>query len=117
MQVVAKKHHINIRGQIPESVVEFIVKKYGKKNVTVIDDDIIDITETEWYKNINTSDTPGARLKRTRVRFNLTQHKLAEEIGAYTQHISNMEKGIRPISVEMAKKFADFFGTDYRVFL
>jgi DNA-binding XRE family transcriptional regulator len=117
MQVVEKKHHIDITGNIPDSLLKLIVKKYGKKNVIIIDDDYVDVTTTEWYKKMEKDDTQGARLKRTRKRFNMTQAQLAKKVGEYTQHISNMEKGTRSISVEMAKKFGEVFGSNYRFFL
>lgn len=117
MQVVAKKHHIDIKGKIPESLVKYILKKYGAKNVTVIDDDFEDVTKSDWYQKLDAEDSQGKRLSRTRKRYDMTQAQLAKAVGEYTQHISNMEKDKRPISVEMAKKFEKVFEINYRFFL
>lgn len=47
----------------------------------------------------------------------ISQKALAEAIGVGLHHISEMENGKRPIGKEMAKRFADFFKMDYRLFL
>ena len=117
MQVVAKKHHIDIHGQIPDGLIKIIEKKYGKKNVTVIDDDFVDVTETEFYKKMKAERTPGRTLRAYRQRDNLTQAALAKKAGVYAQNISNMEKGSRTITVELAKRFAEIFGASYKIFL
>ena len=117
MQVVAKKHHIDIKGQIPETVIKYIVKKYGKKDVTVIDDEAVDFREMEWFKKIEAERTPGGTLRAYRNRDRLSQGELAARLGIYKQNVSGMENGSRPISVEMAKKLAEFFNTSYKRFL
>lgn len=59
---------------------------------------------------------PGEILKGYRLRDGLTQKGLAEKIKAKQSHVSQMEKGLRPIGVAMAKKLAGAFKTDYKVF-
>ena len=117
MQVVAKKHRIDIRGQIPEPVIKYIIKKYGKRNVMVINDDVIDIRETDWFKKMEAERTPGKMLRAFRQRDMLSQRDLAARLGIYKQNVSGMENGSRPISVEMAKTLAEYFDTSYKLFL
>lgn len=59
----------------------------------------------------------GVMLKGCRYRADLTQKSLAEALGISQHHVSEMENGKRPIGKSMAKRFAEFFDTDYRVFL
>jgi len=59
----------------------------------------------------------GLILRGARHKAEVTQKDLAEALGISQHHISEMENGKRPIGKEMAKRFASFFKTDYRVFL
>ena|SRR5579863_7382348 len=59
----------------------------------------------------------GFALKGCRSRDEVTQKELAEALSISQHHISEMENGKRPIGKEMAKRFAAFFKTDYRIFL
>jgi len=60
---------------------------------------------------------PGISLRGLRAREGLTQKALAERIGIEQSHVSNMEKGHRPISKAMAKKLGKIFDLAYKVFL
>jgi addiction module HigA family antidote len=60
---------------------------------------------------------PGKILLGCRVRDGITQEELANRLGIKQHRISEIETGKRPITIEMAKRFAKSFGTDYRVFL
>lgn len=59
----------------------------------------------------------GVMLKGCRYKSELTQKALAIELGISQHHISEMETGKRTIGKAMAKRLADFFKTDYRIFL
>jgi len=59
----------------------------------------------------------GQMLRASRFKIEISQRELAEAIGVSQHHISEMENGKRPIGKEMANRLADFFETDYRVFL
>jgi DNA-binding XRE family transcriptional regulator len=59
----------------------------------------------------------GLILKGCRSKKNITQKALADALHISQHHISEMENGKRPIGKEMAKRFAKFFKTDYRIFL
>ncbi len=121
MQVVAKTHRIDLvmRGDIPEKILRVLEEEYGALQVTEDnDEELIDITATDWYQDIKAELPPGKVLKTYRTRENLTQGALGKKIGGVPrQHISNMENGTRPIGREMAKKFAEVLGFDYRVLL
>ena len=52
----------------------------------------------------------GERVKRLRKRRQLTQEMLAQELSTSKQVISRYEKGIRTPSIEIANRYAAFFG-------
>lgn len=54
------------------------------------------------------AETPGDRLRRLRLRFDLTQAELAERCGwePKASRVSNYERGDRPIDIEAAKALA-----------
>ena len=56
-------------------------------------------------------------LRAYRTREDLTQRELAEKVGIPQRHISEMETGRRVIGKEMAKRFAEVLGVDYRALL
>lgn len=60
---------------------------------------------------------PGAALAGARSKEGFSQRLLAGLIGIPQRHISEMERGKRPIGKEMAKKLGKALHIDYRVFL
>jgi DNA-binding XRE family transcriptional regulator len=60
---------------------------------------------------------PGDILRGARHREGLTQAQLAIKIGVKPSHISEMEKGKRPMGKDMAKRLGKALNTSYRVFL
>lgn len=56
-------------------------------------------------------------LRGARSKAEITQTRLAELTGIPQRHLSEMERGKRPIGKETAKKLAEVLNTDYRVFL
>lgn len=58
--------------------------------------------------------TPASSLKAYRLRQELTQQELAKKSGVSQANISAMEKGARPIGLNVAKKLADVLRCDYR---
>jgi len=60
---------------------------------------------------------PGVLLRGSRYKLELTQQEVSEALGVSQHHISEMENGKRSIGKEMAKRLAEFFKTDYRLFL
>jgi len=59
----------------------------------------------------------GDALRGARYREELTQAQLAAKIGVKVSHISEMERGKRPIGKEMAKRLGKALNISYKVFL
>lgn len=124
MLAVVKKHHTNqllfeVKGNIPEKVVEYLRDEFGQ-DVEVLDDDqeTVNIFETEWYKQISSVTTPGEVLKIYRENEQLTQEELGKKLGKFSrQNISDMERGKRAISKEVAKKLSVLFHVPVERFL
>ncbi|MDR3581585.1 MAG: helix-turn-helix transcriptional regulator [Oryzomonas sp.] len=60
---------------------------------------------------------PASILRGSRSKAEMTQTRLSELTGIPQRHISEMERGKRPIGKETAKKLAVALDADYRVFL
>lgn len=56
-------------------------------------------------------------LRGLRNREGLTQKELASSIGTNQANISKMERGIREISLKIAKRLSKIFDIDYRLFI
>ena len=114
MQAVVKTPHIeiNIKGDIPKKLLATLEEEYGQDVEISEEDDeeLIDIFETDWYRDIKAGMTPGTYLKIYRENFGLTQAELGKRLGNVPrQHISNMECGSRNISLKTAKKLSQIF--------
>ena len=73
-------------------------------------EETVDIFATDWYREIQSKTTPGDNLKIYRENHGLTQARLGEMLGSIPrQHVSNMERGIRPVSMKTARKLAKIF--------
>jgi DNA-binding XRE family transcriptional regulator len=59
----------------------------------------------------------GDILKGFRSREEPTQAQLAARVGVKVSHISEMERGKRPIGKEMARRLGQTLGVGYKVFL
>ena len=122
MQVAVKTPRIELKmkGDIPERVILFLEEEYGVSLRQTADDgeEVVNAFETDWYKRTMAAMTPGKALRIYRENAGLTQAALGERMGGIPrQHISNMEKGKRPIGKENAKHLAAALHVDYRVFL
>ena len=118
MQVHVKMPLIKIEGDIPSDLLAFVKTQYKYVSVEYDEDDEYEeVTETEWFKNIQKDMTPQKRLKLLRNRDNLTQAELAAKLCINVQNVSGMERGVRPISITMAKKLGGVFNTSYKNFL
>jgi len=61
--------------------------------------------------------SPGNRLRGLRTREGITQKELARVLGIRQHHVSEMEKGVRSISKDMAKRIGESYKVSYKVFL
>ncbi|MFC1669385.1 helix-turn-helix transcriptional regulator [Spirochaetota bacterium] len=114
MQAHVKMHHIkiDIKGDIPPDILDLLIKKYGKKLKLIKDegDELIDITKTEWFNLMKAKLKPGDAMKHYRKIYQMTQTELGEKLGGISrQHISDMENGRRPISLNTAKYLSKIF--------
>ena len=114
MQAVVKTPHIEIRikGNIPRRLLSVLEEEYGESVQLLKDDDdeVVNIFETDWYRDIRSKTTPGDNLRIYRQNHGMTQAKLGELLGGIPrQHISNMERGTRSISLKTARKLAEVF--------
>lgn len=111
MQAVVKTPRIElqIQGDIPPKLISVLKEEFGDdlRLGEEQGDEIANVFETEWYRQIKSSMTPGDNLKIYRDNRGWTQAQLGEKLGGLPrQHISNMERGLRPISKNMAKRLA-----------
>jgi DNA-binding XRE family transcriptional regulator len=105
MQAHTRKRHIENKA----SVNKMSVPKETHKDGTSWRESFVDLFEE--------CSEGGIVLQGFRYREGLTQVQLAKIIGITQPNLSSMECGKRSIGKEIAKKFAAFFKTDYRVFL
>ena len=122
MQAVVKtpRININIKGDISKKLLSILKEEYGEEVELYEDDDedLINVFETEWYKGIKARITPGDNLKIYRENRGITQEELGKLLGGIPrQHVSNMERGIRSISLKMAQKLAQIFEVSVEKFL
>ena len=119
MQVVVKKPHIRVEGEVTGALVEYLRQQFGEIEVIEDDDDaLLEVTESEWYRSIRSTMTPGENMRVYRELHGLTQTELGRKLGNFTrQNISNMENGHRPISKAVAKRLAALFDVSVEKFI
>ena len=117
MSALTKKHHTDDVAKIswhgglyvvPIEVMERYKVPSGDHYV-FIDDLFSELTQK--------SGEPGVLLKGLRYREGLSQIEFAKKLNISQTNLSAMENGKRAIGKELAKRIADIFGLDYRVFL
>jgi DNA-binding XRE family transcriptional regulator len=108
MQALVKTPLIEItaKGEIPKRIMSALKKEFGNKLEINDDDELVDITTTEWYKEMQANRTPGDAINTYRYNRKLTQAALGDLTGVSARYISDMENGRRGISKEMAKKLS-----------
>ena len=114
MQAVVKtpRIEVNIRGELSPKLIAVLEEEFGKELLLTeeSDEETLDIFATDWYREIQSKTTPGDTLKIYRENHGLTQAQLGEMLGGIPrQHVSNMERGLRPVSMKTARKLAKVF--------
>ena len=114
MQAVVKtpRIEVNIRGELSPKLIAVLEEEFGTELLLTeeSDEETVDIFATDWYREIQSKTTPGDTLKIYRENHGLTQAQLGEMLGGIPrQHVSNMERGIRPVSMKTARKLAKVF--------
>ncbi len=97
---------IFVKGEIQEELMSVLNEEYAGQVRLLQDsgDEIVDIIQTEWYRSVKSGMTPGDNLRIYRENQGLTQARLGEMIGGIPrQHISNMEREVRSISLKTAR--------------
>ena len=108
MLALVKKPRIEIslQGENVDELIEWISKKY-EVNILVSDqDESIAIEETDFWIEMQ-SNRIGNLLSAARLKANLSQSQLAEELGIRQNMISDYERGKRRLTPDMAKRIAE----------
>lgn len=111
---------IRIKGKIPERLLSVLKEEYGPE-VQLIpeeDDERLDVFETDWYRGTKERLSPGKNMRLYRQNRGMNQSELGELLGGIPrQHVSNMERGSRPISKKVALKLSKVFATSVEKFI
>jgi DNA-binding XRE family transcriptional regulator len=113
MQALVRTHHIKITVEgetIPTKVLNFLKKEFGTNlkvsKVKFKTEQTLEIKKTGWYQDLKSKITAADNLKIYRQNKGLSQGKLAKIIGVIPSNISEMERGKRGISKDVAKKLS-----------
>ncbi len=107
MLAVVKKPHIelSIHGERIEEVIAWIRKKYEVSILSTDDaEESVPVEETEFWKEME-KNRIGNLLAGARLKARLTQGQLAEKLEIRQNMVSDYERGRRPLSPGMAKRF------------
>jgi DNA-binding XRE family transcriptional regulator len=74
------------------------------------DDELVDITTTDWFQKQNAAMTPGLALRLYRDNAGMTLRELAEKSGVAFSNLSAMERDKRPLGLNVARKVAKALG-------
>lgn len=118
-QVVVKKPHIKMEGEIGNELVEYLKAQYGEIEViTDVENELVEVTKSDWYLTLRESISPGENVKFYREMHQMTQEELGRKIGNFTrQNISNIENGHRSVSKNVAISLAELFDVSVEKFL
>lgn len=112
MLVVVKKPPTEfvMQGNIPRKYITMLKKEYGNEMSIEEDDEMVPVTDMDWYKEQKAKETPGDTLRFYRKLHGMTQSFLAEKLEITKQKISNMEHNLKPISRKTAYQLSEIFG-------
>jgi DNA-binding XRE family transcriptional regulator len=116
---LTKQPLFEVRGNIPTNVMEYLREEFGEDVEWLEDDEeMVNIFDTDWYREVSSSTTPGEVLRIYRENAGFTQEELGQKLGKLSrQKISDMECGKRSISKETAKKLSLIFKVPVARFL
>lgn len=97
------------RYAVPIEIMENYKIESDNNEYTSIDDLFCNLTQK--------SGEPGVLLRGLRYREGLSQAEFAKQLNISQTNLSAMENGRRSIGKELAKRIADIFELDYRIFL
>ncbi len=117
MSALTKKHHTDDVAKISWHGGLYVVPIDVMERYKVKSDDQY-ISVDELFSDLTQeSGEPGVLLKGLRYREGLSQIEFAKKLNIGQTNLSAMENGRRSIGKELAKRIADLFGVDYRIFL
>ncbi len=121
MQALVKtpRTDIRIQGEIPPRLLDVLRSEYGTKlRICEGNDECVEVTKTEWYKEIKAAASAGDVMRIYRKNRQMTQAQLSEQLGGLPrQTVSNMECGKWAVSLATAKKLAAIFNVPASRFL
>lgn len=113
MQALTKKHHTE--SLIP---LNLMVHPANVAAITKYAETLEKSEATPWREVAGRRGSiPASILRGARSKTGITQTRLSELTGIPQRHISEMERGKRPLGKETAKKLALALDIDYRLFL
>lgn len=113
---VARKIQKELDDKTDLKVIMKVISLYEKlKNE---DDELLTMDEArDHLDGLLGEVTPAEKIKAYRSREELTQKELALKAGIMQQHLSEIERGVRPIGVAMAKKLSKALNCNYKSLL
>jgi hypothetical protein len=120
MLVRARTPRIDVRisGRGARKVAGLIQRAYKDVRVEREDDDeLVNLLETDWYKNMSAKMTPAKILGIYRDNAGLTLTQVSDKTGIAVSHLSAMENGSRGIGRISAQKLGKALKCEYRHFL
>lgn len=121
MLVHAKAPHIKVRLSGPgvARVVEAVRKAYPHIRVEddYGDDELVDITKTEWFRKMEANHHPGITIRVYRTNRGWTLAELSSRTGIAESHLSAMENRKRGVGKVSAMRLGKALRMDYRRFL
>jgi len=113
MLAVVKKPHIemSLHGERPAELVAWIRRKYEVVVLSPRKGDSLPVEETDFWQEMNRN-RAGNLLAGARLKAELTQGELAAKVGIRQNMVSEYERGKRPLTRPMAKRFAEALGID-----
>jgi DNA-binding transcriptional regulator YiaG len=118
MSAVAKTRPIrfSFRPGTPRNILREVRSRY--ENFLVEDgEELVDVTETEWYRRTKASMTPADYLRHLREAQGLTLRELGARLEVSVQYLHDMEAGTRGIGKEKAKRLGELFNISPAVFI
>ncbi len=115
MLAVVKTPHtkttlFEVKGDVPSKIIKYLKQDYDVEVTTDEDEEYVDITETDWYKDMKKEMTPGDAVRVYRDNFGFSQAELGKRLGGLSRHtVSDMENNRRGISKDIAKKLSSIF--------
>ena len=113
MLAVVKKPHIemSLNGESPAELLAWIRRKFEVVVLSPRKGDSLPIDDTDFWRDMNRN-RAGNLLAGARVKAEMTQAEVAEKAGIRQNMVSEYESGKRPLTRNMAKRFAEVLKID-----